>query len=189
MTMPKGPMHKEHVLVIQVTQPSQGAFTDAFASAEVQASQKACWQQHMRRAHHGSFVVFESVAACKNGAVCAGAFWTCVPMLLAQAKANNIDMGEMQSRPRRGWWWQWGLSCACALSCQEEASSEGEVCYVAVICDFKLAFQFGRELAAAVLGKSELAHWKACQVPKEEETKMATDLQQSFENATVSKTT
>jgi hypothetical protein len=45
----------------------------------------------------------------------------------------------------------------------------------------KVPIQFGREVIAAVMGKKELAHWKSCEVDKEEETKMAVDLRQSFE--------
>ena len=114
--------------------------------------------------------------------------------LRAQAKANKIDLREIQSPD---------LDISTLLS-QNEDEGDGGYFYAEVPMpgrqlEFKrflfqvraeeqegnrgpmVPIQFGREVIAAVLGKSELAHWKSCQVDKEEETKMAADLRQSFE--------
>lgn len=40
--------------------------------------------------------------------------------------------------------------------------------------------QFGREVLAAVMGKPELAHWKACVTSREEESKLAIELRDSL---------
>ena len=40
--------------------------------------------------------------------------------------------------------------------------------------------QFGREVLAAVMGKPELAHWKACVASQEEETKLAREMRDSI---------
>ena len=204
--MPKGAMHKGHVLLIPVAHSSQGAFMDKTVSAEVQVLQKAL-RQHAREEYNMDLFVFERAIQTRGG------YHThvqCVPVpsglglklettLRAQAKANNIDIREIQSPD---------LDISALLGQDEDDDGKGYF-YVEVPLpggrEFKrflyqvksqetepaadgrrhngprVPLQFGREVVAAVLGKSELAHWKACQVPKEEETKMATDLRQSFE--------
>lgn len=46
----------------------------------------------------------------------------------------------------------------------------------------KVPVQFGREVLASVVGNNELAHWKACEVSKEEEEKLATKFREDLDS-------
>lgn len=199
--MPKGAMHKGHVLLIPVTHSSQGAFMNKAVSREIQDLQKAL-RQHAQEEYDMDLFVFERAIQTRGG------YHThvqCVPVpkglgvrlestLIAQAKANKIDIREIQSPD---------LDISTLLG-QNEVDEDGGYFYAEVPMPGrqleykrflyqmspqngegtrgpKVPLQFGREVIAAVMGKSELAHWKSCQVDKEEETKMAADLRQSFE--------
>ena len=45
----------------------------------------------------------------------------------------------------------------------------------------KVPVQFGREVLASVVGNSDLAHWKACQVSKDEEETLATKFREDLD--------
>ena len=199
--MPKGAIHKGHVLLIPVAHSSQGAFMNKSAAREIQDLQKAL-RRHAQDEYNMDLVVFERAIQTRGG------YHThvqCVPVpkglgvklettLRAQAKANKMELREIQSPD---------LDISTLLR-QNEDDGDGGYFYAEVPMsgrplEFKrflyqlrsqeqeanrrpvVPLQFGREVIAAVLGKSELAHWKSCQVDKEEETKMAVDLRQSFE--------
>lgn len=200
--MPKGAMHKGHVLLIPVTHSSQGAFVDKTNSREIGDLQKAL-RRHAQEEYDMDLFCFERAIQTRGGY---HTHLQCVPVpkglgvklettLRAQAKANKIDLREIQSPD---------LVVSTLLSQNEDA--EGGYFYAEVPVtgrnlEFKrflyqvkpeeqqegnrrgpmVPIQFGREVIAAVLGKKELAHWKSCQVDKEEETKMAADLRKSFE--------
>jgi diadenosine tetraphosphate (Ap4A) HIT family hydrolase len=198
--MPKGPMHKGHVLLIPVAHSSQGAFFDRTVSQEIRELQQAL-RLHAREEYDMDLVVFERAIQTRGG------YHThvqCVPVpkglgvklettLRAQGQANQFEFREIQSPD---------LDISTLLRQDDDNDSDGGYFYVEVpMPGSKLEFkrflykvqaqqegrgprvplQFGREVIAAVMGKKELAHWKSCQVDKEEETKMAVDLRQSFE--------
>lgn len=194
--MPKGAMHKGHVLLIPVAHSSQGAFMDKSVSREIQDLQSAL-RKHAQEQYDCDLFVFERAIQTRGG------YHThvqCVPVpkglnvklettLRAQARANKFEFREIQSPD---------LDVSTLLQGDDE--DEGGYFYAEIPMpggkleykrflykvqadqrEGRVPLQFGREVIAAVLGKSELAHWKACQVEKSEETMMALDLRQSFE--------
>ena len=46
----------------------------------------------------------------------------------------------------------------------------------------KVPVQFGREVLASVVGNNDLAHWKACELGKEDEEKLATTFRQALDS-------
>lgn len=46
----------------------------------------------------------------------------------------------------------------------------------------KVPVQFGREVLASVVGNNDLAHWKACEVSKEEEERLATKFREDLDS-------
>ena len=200
--MPKGPIHKGHVLLIPVAHSSQGAFLDKTVSSEIRELQQAL-RKHASEEYGMDLFVFERAIQTKGG------YHThvqCVPVpkglgvkletnLRAQAKANHIELREIQNPEL----------VMSSLFNQDDDEDEGGYFYCEVpLPGAKLEFkrflykvksdtggdgrrrqfvplQFGREIVAATMGKQELAHWKSCQVDKEEEAKMARELRDSFE--------
>jgi diadenosine tetraphosphate (Ap4A) HIT family hydrolase len=190
-TMPKGPVHQGHVLLLPVQHSSQGALHDPIVSEEMDRI-KAKLRQHAARVYDMDLFVFERAIQTKRG------YHThvqCIPVqknlgsklqitMLAQAKKTGMQLRELNS----------DLGLKSVLNSDDE--NDGGYFYAEIPtsgteykryvhkahADSKtVPLQFGREVLAAVLGKPELAHWKSCVVDKEQEAEVAGAFRKSME--------
>ena len=186
-TMPKGPVHPGHVLLVPVTHTSQGAWT---LGTEEWTELVQKLQQHALEAYDCDLLIFERAMETKGGY---HTHINCVPVprdcttklrttMVAHAKASGFDLRDMQSDltiasmiTKKDSYFYAELhtktqSHRFLYKQQEDSGNSSSV----------VPLQFAREVLASVLQNPKLAHWKACVVDKEQESKLATDFRESF---------
>lgn len=198
--MPKGPVHPGHLLLIPVKHSSRGALTDPVVAEEMEEL-KTKLRRHASTAFDRDLFVFERAIQTKHG------YHThvqCIPIerqfgvklqatMLVQARKLGIELREINSDiglqalvsgengdddgddgDNEGYFYAEipaaGLECKRFLYQQKQTDGRRS----------SIPLQFGREIVAAVLGKPDFAHWKACVVDKEQETAMAAKFRESF---------
>lgn len=184
LTLPKGPIHPGHVLLVPVTHTPQGAWT--LGQAEwTQLVDKL--QAHASKTYDYDLLVFERAMETKGGY---HTHVNCVPIprdcttklqatMMAHAKASGFDLRNIQS----------DLTMASMIS-TEDSYFYAEIRTPSQTHRFLhkqdqeekslVPLQFAREVLASVLQNPKLAHWKSCVVDKDEETKMAASFRDSF---------
>jgi diadenosine tetraphosphate (Ap4A) HIT family hydrolase len=182
-TLPKGPVHQGHVLVVPVTHSSQGAWTQPCAKEVNLVKEKL--QRHASQAYDSDLFVFERAMETKGG------YHThvqCVPIprglttklqatMMAHAQACGFELRTVQS--------DLGIQ---AMISDEDNYFYAEICGDRQTHRFvykaeegqKVPLQFGREVLASVLNKPDLAHWKSCLLDKDQETEFAAEFRKSF---------
>ncbi len=184
-TMPKGPVHPGHILLVPVTHTSQGAWT--LNQEWVKLAEKV--QEHASQTYDMDLFLFERCMETRGG------YHThiqCVPIprdsstrlqstMMAHAKASGFDLRVIQS----------DLGVKAILE-KDDSYFYSEIRTTSHVHRFlyrkgadeenssSVPLQFAREVLASVLNNSKLAHWKACVVDKEQETKLASDFRASF---------
>lgn len=184
-TMPKGPVHPGHILLVPVTHTSEGAWT--LNQEWLKLVKKV--QEHASRAYDMDLFVFERSMKTRGG------YHThiqCVPVprdsstrlqttMMAHAKASGFDLRPIQS--------DLGVK---AIIEKNDSYFYSEIRTRSHVHRFlfrrgageennsTVPLQFAREVLASVLNNPKLAHWKACVVDKEQETQLASDFRKSF---------
>ena len=181
-TLPKGPVHQGHILLVPVTHSSSGAWT--LSCAEEMAALKEKMRIHASNEYDCDLFVFERALDTKGG------YHThiqCVPIprglsiqlqatMLAHAKASNFELRPVQS--------DLGMQAITkdvenyfyAEICSQEQNSRF-VCQKDVN---NVPLQFGREVLASILKKPDLAHWRSCMLDQEQEIEFAQAFRESF---------
>lgn len=184
-TMPKGPVHPGHILLVPVQHTSQGAWT--LDQEWVKLVEKV--QEHASQTYDMDLFLFERCMETRGG------YHThiqCVPIprdsstrlqstMMAHAKASGFDLRVIQS----------DLGVKAILEKDDSyfyseirtASHVYRFLYRRAAAEKKsssVPLQFAREVLASVLNNPKLAHWKACVVDKDQETKLAADFRTSF---------
>jgi diadenosine tetraphosphate (Ap4A) HIT family hydrolase len=187
-TLPKGPVHPGHVLLVPVTHTRNGAWTQSDTSEWTQLVEKL--QQHAAQTYECDLLVFERAMATKGGY---HTHINCVPIprdsttklqttMMAHAKASGFELRNVQSD----------------LGMNTMISDEDSYFYAEVRTQRQthrflykhdsdvggaastVPLQFAREVLASVLQNPKLAHWKSCVVDKEQETQLTKDFRESF---------
>ncbi len=191
-TMPKGPVHPGHVLLVPVTHTRQGAWT--LKSAEwIELIDRLA--SHAAEAYDCDLLVFERAMETKGGY---HSHVNCVPIprkddttihlqstMMAHAKASGFDLRPIQS----------DLGTETLIQSDEDSQyfyaeirtqrQSHRFLYQHESDDngrSTVPLQFAREVLAAVLQNPKLAHWKSCLVDREQETQLAKDFRESFQN-------
>ena len=201
-TLPKGPIHPGHVLIVPVQHSSQGALKDPLVAQEME-NLKAKLRQHASITYNFDLFVFERAIQTKGG------YHThvqCVPVpralglkmqsaLLAQGRKFGLDFREINSDV--------GLHAILSNNDEDEERSDGGYFYAEIpmlgrqvkrfLYQAKaraptesgrdrsgVSMQLGREIVALVLEDPKLAHWRSCILKEEEETAMAISFRESF---------
>ena len=207
MTLPKGPVHPGHVLIVPVQHISQGALYDASVTEEME-DLKIKLRQHASLVYNSDLFVFERAIQTRGG------YHThvqCIPIprflglklqstLLAQGRKYGLDIREINT--------DLGLNAILNNTNDDnnDTRNEGGYFYAEIPIlgrDTKrfihkvtsstptlsgrdrsgVNMQFGREVLALVLEDPKIAHWKSCEVDSEEEAAMAAKFRESFEKA------
>lgn len=185
-TMPKGPVHQGHILLVPVTHTREGAWTLSNDAEWIKLVEKV--QEHASQTYDMDLFVFERAMETKGG------YHThiqCVPIprdsstrlqttMQAHAKACGFDLRQIQS----------DLGVKAMLEKKDSyfyaeirtRSHQHRFLYKRAheSQGSDVPLQFAREVLASVLNNSKLAHWKACVVDKEQETELASDFRASF---------
>jgi diadenosine tetraphosphate (Ap4A) HIT family hydrolase len=201
ITLPKGPIHPGHVLIVPVQHSSQGALKDPMVAQEMETI-KAKLRQHASISYDSDLFVFERAIQTKGG------YHThvqCVPVpralglklqsaLLTQCRKFSIDIREINTDV--------GLH-ALFNENDDERQSDGGYFYAEIpmlgrqVKRFLyrakarsptasgrdrsgVSMQLGREIVALVLEDPKLAHWRSCLLEEEAETAMAASFRESF---------
>mmetsp|Transcript_17194 Transcript_17194/g.35525 ORF Transcript_17194/g.35525 Transcript_17194/m.35525 type:complete len:292 (+) Transcript_17194:598-1473(+) len=191
-TMPKGPVHPGHILLVPVKHTREGAWT--LDQEWVKLVEKV--QEHASQKYDMDLFVFERSMETRGG------YHThiqCVPVprdsstsllhttMLAHAKASGFDLRPIQS----------DLGVRAIIE-KNDSYFYAEIRSRSHVNRFlyrrgsnaegsgNVPLQFAREVLASVLNNPKLAHWKACVVDKEQETKLASDFRTSFDALTSS---
>lgn len=208
LTLPKGPVHPGHMLLVPVAHSSQGAAQLSNSSHLEYEDLLDRLRAHAEEAYGRQLFVFERAFQTRGG------YHThiqCIPVehgvgfklqttLLAASARLGMNLREISS----------DIPLATILSSSGSSKDdEGETGYfyaevpTTAINVNRLLYtaktkpsdsdrhgsssksiippvQFGREALAAVLNQPDLAHWKACLVDQEKETELATSFRQSF---------
>jgi diadenosine tetraphosphate (Ap4A) HIT family hydrolase len=198
-TMPKGPMHPGHVLLVPVTHSSQGAWTMGNQGANEMLQLKELVRRHASEVYEMDLFLFERAIETKGG------YHThvqCVPIprgnstklqavMMAHAKASGFDLRQVQS--------DLGMT---SVMTEDDNYFYAEIATDSQVYRYvykasaeasagrtsgggrrdgpKVPLQFGREVLASVLNQPELAHWKSCVVDKEKETELAATFRDTF---------
>jgi diadenosine tetraphosphate (Ap4A) HIT family hydrolase len=183
--MPKGPVHQGHILLVPVTHTREGAWT--LNEEWVNLVERV--QQHASQVYDMDLFVFERSMETRGG------YHThvqCVPVprdcttrlhsvMLQHAKASGFDLRPIQS--------DLGVK---AMIQKDDSYFYAEIRTRTSQQRFlyrrgadnenasSVPLQFAREVLASVLNNPKLAHWKACVVDQEQETKLASDFRTSF---------
>lgn len=189
VTMPKGAVHKGHVLLVPVKHDSAGALKDSAMTNEMEEIKEKL-RQHASASYNMDLFVFERAMETKRG------YHThvqCIPIernsamkvqatMLAQAAKAGFRLSELNT----------DLSLRTILDADNnegyfyaEISTSSTGIKRFIYKDDALGkplvpLQFGREVLAAVLGQPELAHWKSCVASRDEESRMASLFRDSF---------
>jgi diadenosine tetraphosphate (Ap4A) HIT family hydrolase len=189
-TMPKGPVHPGHILLVPVKHTREGAWN--LNDEWIGLVDKL--QQHAASVYDMDLFIFERSMETRGG------YHThvqCVPVprdstarlqttMMAHAKASGFDLRTVQSD----------------LGITNMIGKKDSYFYAEIRTrsqNFRFFYrhnteeepagtvplQFAREVLASVLKNPKLAHWKACVVDQEQETELATIFRESF-NATTS---
>lgn len=184
-TMPKGPVHPGHVLLVPVTHTGEGAWT--LSDEWVKLVEKL--EEHASVTYDMDLFVFERSMETRGG------YHThvqCIPIprdstvqlrgvMMAHAKASGFDLRAIQS--------DLGVKALIQKSDSyfyaevRAKSQQHRFLYRREAGDESAAnvpLQFAREVLASVLNNPKLAHWKACVVDKEQETELASTFRTSF---------
>ena len=190
MTLPKGPVHPGHVLLVPVEHTHQGSWTLSSSSQEE-------WTGLVTKLHRHAVDTYEDMDlfVFERAMMTKGNYHShiqCVPIpkdcssqlrstMMAHSKASGFELRQIQSD----------------LSIGSMLSADDSYFYAEIVTgttrhrflykqpedndnSLTVPLQFAREVLAAVLKDPKLAHWKACVVDKDEETKMASDFRKSF---------
>jgi diadenosine tetraphosphate (Ap4A) HIT family hydrolase len=206
-TLPKGPIHPGHVLIVPVQHSSQGALKDPIVAQEME-NLKAKLRQHASISYDCDLFVFERAIQTKGG------YHThvqCVPVpralglklqsaLLAQCRKFGIDIREINTDV--------GLHAILNGNDDGEGLNDGGYFYAEIpmlgrqVKRFLyrakarsptasgrdrsgVSMQLGREIVALVLEDPKLAHWRSCLLEEEAETAMAASFRESFAKTNV----
>ena len=184
-TMPKGPVHQGHVLLVPVKHTKQGAWT--LNDEWVKLVDKV--QEHASKVYNMDLFVFERSMETRGG------YHThvqCVPVprdsstrletvMVAHAKSCGFDFRRIESDLGMGAIIQKNDSYFYAEI--RTRTNQQKFLYRCEAGDenaSRVPLQFAREVLASVLNNPKLAHWKACVVDHEQETQLASDLRNSF---------
>lgn len=191
-TMPKGPVHPGHILLVPVTHTHQGAWIGETAEW-TELVEKL--QTHALQTYDMDLFVFERAMETKGG------YHThvqCVPIpkdctstlratMMAHSKACGFNLRTIESD----------------LGVSSLLEKDDSYFYAEILTNSNrhrflykqpddgnssntVPLQFAREVLASVLKKPKLAHWKACVVDKDNESEMAGELRKSFAAMTAS---
>lgn len=205
-TMPKGPVHPGHVLLVPVTHTRQGAWTLHSTEWTELIDRLA---QHASEIYNCDLFVFERAMETKGGY---HSHVNCVPIprnksgdtndsvvmqlqttMMAHAKASGFKLRPIQS----------DLGTEAVLSTK---TSDSQYFYAEIRTPrqayrflyqhdedasqrenggnrITVPLQFAREVLAAVLKNPKLAHWKSCVLDKEQEMQFAKNFRESFQQA------
>ena len=200
-TMPKGPMHPGHLLIVPVAHSSQGVWTLGGSVCQEVMEIKNQLLEHANREYGMDLFVFERAIQTRGG------YHThvqCVPIpkgkiahlqttMMAHAKASGFNLRTIES----------DLGITSLLS-KENNEDEQDYFYAELATQQqvyrfvykksstadeessgggggKVPLQFGREVVASILNQPELAHWKSCVVDKDQETELAANFRKSFQ--------
>ena len=189
MTLPKGQIHPGHVLLVPVTHSSTGALSVPDVADEMERLKEGL-RRHAAAQYDGSeLFCFERAIQTKGG------YHThvqCVPVPPGsgpklQATMLHMAKKDFALRPVNS-----DIPLSSLTADHEEGYFYAEVpistkeykrfLYRATdgTRNAHIPLQFGREVLASVLDNPDLAHWKACVVDEEQETKLATAFRESF---------
>eukprot|EP00980_Cylindrotheca_fusiformis_P027221 scaffold19424_cov142-Cylindrotheca_fusiformis.AAC.5 len=184
-TMPKGPVHPGHVLLVPVTHTNKGAWVgDTREWSELVNK----LQTHAQQSYDMDLLIFERAMETKGGyhthIQCVPIPRDCVTRLkatmMAHSKACGFELRSIESD----------------LGITAMISSKDSYFYAEIVTQshrhrflYKhdpdastsvVPLQFAREVLASVLKNPKLAHWKSCVLEKEKESELASDLRSSF---------
>jgi diadenosine tetraphosphate (Ap4A) HIT family hydrolase len=184
-TMPKGPVHPGHILLVPITHTREGAWNlnDEWIDLVDKVQKQAASVYDM------DLFIFERSMETKGG------YHThvqCVPVprdcttrlqttMVAHAKASGFDLRTIQS--------DLGIKNMIGKNdpyfyAEIRTKSETFRFFYRHDTDGEptamVPLQFAREVLASVLKNPKLAHWKACVVDQEQETELATTFRNSF---------
>jgi diadenosine tetraphosphate (Ap4A) HIT family hydrolase len=204
ITLPKGPIHPGHVLIVPVQHTSQGALKDPIVAQEMETI-KAKLRQHASIVYNSDLFVFERAIQTRGG------YHThvqCVPIpralglnlqktLLTQGRKFGMDIREINTDLGVQGLWSSASDESDGGYFYAEIPMLGRDCKRFI---YKVKhsmptvngrdrsgvnMQFGREILALVLEDPKVAHWKSCEVDQDQEAAMALTFRESFEQSLI----
>ena len=209
VTMPKGPVNDHHTLIVPINHsgaeedgnsPIIGAFLDPTPGVVQEVEEtKEKLRKHASEKLQKDLLVFERAIPTKGGY---HAHINCIPIdkgLGPQIRATMLAMANTKSKHGNGFNMReiQNPDISIATLLKNEDDLDGYF-YIEIpfggeeVKRFLYKFnrdntdtkfvpiQFGREILASASKENEIASWKACVLPKEEEEKLANDFSASF---------
>eukprot|EP00934_Nitzschia_sp_Nitz4_P003769 Nitzschia sp. Nitz4//NODE_444_length_18484_cov_71.934560//14373//16829//NITZ4_additional_000059-RA//1//CDS//3329531902//3759//frame0 len=199
-TMPKGPIHPGHMLLVPVNHTRRGVWTLTGEEREEYTSLVQQLQDHASKEYDCDLFVFERAMETKGGY---HSHVNCVPIprtdqalpmtleatMRAHAQASGFALRRIQSdldtaamlvdpSPDAQYFYvelRTATSTSRYIYQEQQDGPPGTNAARTVV-----PLQFAREVLAAVLGNPRLAHWKSCVVDKDQETQLAKDFRESY---------
>jgi diadenosine tetraphosphate (Ap4A) HIT family hydrolase len=210
VTMPKGAMSPFHCLIVPIEHKSQGALVhDRKTIDEVEAF-KDQLRRHAREELHQDLFIFERAIQTKGGyhthMQCIPLehehTQTLYTTLMAMSREAGFELKEVNTDlsvkamlkdeeagttgyfyaeiPFAGGTEQRRLVCITSSSSASEANENSGDGGTRQKARSAVPLQFGRAVAAKLMGKPELTEWKACVVSEDEEAELACKLRDSL---------
>ena len=201
-TMPKGPVHPGHVLLVPVKHTMQGAWTLHDSALEEWNQLLDKLADHASDAYDSDLFIFERAMETRGGY---HSHVNVVPIprtndtplqlqttMMAHAKASGFHLRTIES--------DLGMSALI----RGDRGDEAQYFYAEIRTRQRshrflyqhleengsrnsrssVPLQFAREVLAAVLNNPKLAHWKSCVLDTEQEGQLAKDFRDSFKATT-----
>jgi len=206
ITMPKGAVNEHHSLIVPVEHGGDGALVNKKIAPEIE-SVKSKLRIHARTVLQKDLFVFERCIETKGG------YHTHVQCIPVDADSGPAIQSKMLEMSTRAGFQLKEITSDLGLNALEDDWSSGyfyaEIPLPGGGNDFRrfiyragdggangggggsggrgrghVPLQFGREVLAEVMGKPDIAQWKACVVSQEKEEEMTVEFRKSLENIT-----